>query len=187
MTPAGPMFPPPGPGVAPPVPRSVPPPPANPDVPPPPAGPGVAPPFAAPPVDRSRRSVWIGLTVGGVAILLCCAGGLFGFGLLVVAGNDQVQKQARQTVQAFLEAVRDDDTEQARQQLCTDLADNVSSERIASDFVPEPIQSFAIGTVRVGSQTVTVDAQVRYSGQSPRTFVFTLVSQQTELKICGWR
>src|SRR5437016_152585 len=48
----------------------------DPDVPSPPRGPGVAPPFAAPPTDRSRKSLWIGLGVGALLLVLCCVGGV---------------------------------------------------------------------------------------------------------------
>src|SRR5690348_7047319 len=89
---------------------------------PPPQGPGVTPPFAAPPVDRSRRSLWIGLIVGGLALVLCCAGGLFGFGLVVVAGTNQQQQQAKDTVSTFLKDAQNQDFEQAHSLLCAQLA-----------------------------------------------------------------
>lgn len=169
MTPAGPVEAPPAPGFQ------------------PPPGPGVAPPFAAPPFDRSRRSLWIGLIVGGVGFVLCCAGGLFGFGLLVVASTDQTQLQVRQTVQTFIEAVRDEDLQKAHDQLCAQLAPRVSPEQIGAEFGQHPLAGYAIGPVRISGQTASVEAQLRYSDQAPRRYVFTLVPEGTDWKICRWQ
>ncbi len=192
MTPGGPYGPitappPSGPVTAPPPSGPVTAPPPSGPVTAPPPGPGVAPPFAAPPIDRSRRSLWIGLAVGGVALVLCCAGGLFGFGLLVVAGNDQVEQQAKRSVEAFVEAVRDRDFKRAHDQLCSDLAERVSPDAVESEFGQHAIITSTIGTIRIGGRAVTVDADLNYADRGPRTYVFTLVSEAGDLKICDWR
>ena len=68
----------------------------DPGVPAPPPGPGAAPPFAAPPTDKNKRGLWIGLGVGGLVLLLCCVGGIFGVGVLYVnatrAGQEPGQR-----------------------------------------------------------------------------------------------
>jgi hypothetical protein len=125
--------------------------------------------------------------VGGVGFVLCCAGGLFGFGLLVVASNDQTQLQARQAVQAFLEAVQQEDYQTAHDMLCANLAGRISSETIQTEFGQHRISGYTIGSVRAGGRTVSVDAELRFSDLPPRTVVFTLVPEGTDLKICGWQ
>jgi hypothetical protein len=153
---------------------------------PPPPGPGVAPPFAAPPLDRSRRSLWIGLIVGGAGFVLCCVGGLFGFGLLAVAGNDQIQLQVKQTVQQFVDAVRDGNYPLAHEQLCESQAARVPPSGIRAQFGQEPLIRAAIGQPRVSSRQATVDVELQYADSS-RTYTFTLVPEGTEWKICDWR
>jgi hypothetical protein len=74
--------------------------------PPPPPGPGVQAPFVAPPTDGARQRRWwaVGLSVG-VAVL-CCVGGLFGTGGLVVLGGRMVIDSTRAVVIRHLTAVR---------------------------------------------------------------------------------
>jgi Domain of unknown function (DUF4878) len=154
---------------------------------PPPPGPGVAPPFAAPPLDRSRRSLWIGLIVGGVAFVLCCAGGLFGFGLLVVAGNDQTQMQAQRTVQTFVVAVHDENYAKARSLLCTDLLRHTSTQALRNEWGQHQISRYEISPGDISGQNATVTATLDYTDQAPRTYTFTLVPEGTSWKICGWQ
>jgi hypothetical protein len=153
----------------------------------PPPGPGVAPPFAAPPLDRSRRGLWIGLIVGGIGFVLCCVGGLFGFGLLTVAGNDQIQLQVKQTVEQFVDAVHDGNYPLAHEQLCESKAVQVSQSGLQSEFGQETLIRAAIGQPRVSARQATVDVELQYANSSPRTYAFTLVPEGTEWKICNWQ
>jgi hypothetical protein len=156
-----------------------------PDLPPP--GPGVAPPFAAPPVDRSRRGLWIGLIGGGLALLLCCGGGLFGLGVMVVAGTNQAQEQAKDQVSAFITDVHNQEYQKAHDLLCSSLAQRTTAESIASEFGGNTISGYSIGQTRIGGSTVTVDATVNYADQAARQYEFSLVQEGQQLRICGWR
>jgi hypothetical protein len=153
---------------------------------PPPPGPGVTPPFAAPPIDRSRRSLWIGLIAGGLALVLCCAGGLFGFGLVVVAGTNQQSQQARDAVTAFLTAAQDQDFERAGAQLCAQVARR-GTEVVEAEFGQERIASYSIGQVQLGNASVSVPANVSYGSGAVKQYLFGLIQERSELKICGWR
>ena len=106
------------PGVYPVEPASAPPGGPDGEVPAPPRGPGVAPPFAAPPTDRNRRGLWIGLGVGGLVLVLCCVGGLFGFGLILVSGAEKVKTEAHQVVTDYLSALQREDYNKAYDLLC---------------------------------------------------------------------
>jgi hypothetical protein len=154
---------------------------------PPPPGPGVTPPFAAPPVDRSRRSLWIGLIAGGIALVLCCAGGLFGLGLVVVAGTNQQQRMAKDSVTAFLTAAQNQDFDRAYSLLCSQQARRATPNDIASEFGRQRIDRFSVGQARLGSRSVTVPAEVDYASGSATTYQFTLIQESAQMKICGWR
>ncbi|GIH20597.1 hypothetical protein [Rugosimonospora africana] len=85
----------------------------------PPRGPGVRVPFAAPPAERDRKRLWISLGVGGAALLLCCVGGVVGFGALIVTSGQATVTEARNTVRDFLDGLEKHDFREAYDQLCT--------------------------------------------------------------------
>jgi hypothetical protein len=155
--------------------------------PPAPTGPGVAPPFAAPPVDRSQRGLWIGLTVGALALVLCCAGGLFGFGLLVVAGTDQAEREARQAVDRFVAALKEQDYEAALGQMCDAFVRRSSAETIEVEFGGHEITGHRVGNLQVGNTRATADVEIQYADQVARRYRFTLVAEDNRLKVCGWQ
>src|SRR5437899_7527140 len=87
-------------------------------VPAPPPGPGVRTPFAAPPTERDRKRLWISLGVGALLLVLCCAGGIVGFGALVVAQNKAIPQEAVTVVDRDLSGLRARNYQQAYDQLC---------------------------------------------------------------------
>jgi len=158
-----------------------------PEVPAPPRGPGVAPPFAAPPTDRNRKALWIGLGIGGLALVLCCVGGLFGFGLIVVSGADRVKTQAHQVVDDYLVDLQRQDYDKAYDLLCARLTARTSPEEYAAQQrdQPRPV-SHTVGQTQIGS-VIVVPAAVHYDNGSNRDLQFQL-SQDTgtgELKVCA--
>src|SRR5262245_50543270 len=84
----------------------------------PPAGPGVQALFAAPPTEGDRRRIWIGLGLGGLALVLCCVFGVAGIVALGVTTAQAVDEQARTTVSRYLDAVKADKFDEAYQLLC---------------------------------------------------------------------
>jgi hypothetical protein len=154
------------------------------EVPAPPPGPGVAPPFAAPPRDRDNKSLWIGLGVGGLLLILCCVGGIFGVGLLASGSDGLVRSQATSVVTTYLDALRRQDYPQAYNQLCTDLTSKLSLEGFESRVSQPRVVAFSVDTVTI-SQDIVVDATVEREGRSPQSQSFPLVQSGTALKICG--
>jgi hypothetical protein len=155
-------------------------------VPPPPPGPGVAPPFAAPPADRSRRALWIGLGVGGALLLLCCVGGLFGIGVLVVSTTEEAKRQASKVVTVYLDALRAGDYRTAHAQYCDSLADDVSREELAAQARREPFSDYSLDEPRF-IEYIEVTARLLTSGgERRRTFLVDTAGGQ-DLKICGIR
>lgn len=155
-------------------------------VPAPPPGPGVAPPFAAPPTDRSRRGLWIGLGVGGLVLLLCCAGGLVGIGVLLVGATEQAKRQATEVVKVYLTALREGDYRTAHAQYCARLARGVSREELAAQARREPFTDFRLDEPRLANAVeVTAHLTITGGGETTRTFFLETAGQQ--LQICEVR
>ncbi|GII24605.1 Rv0361 family membrane protein [Planosporangium mesophilum] len=153
----------------------------------PPPGPGVTPPFTAPPVDRNRGGLWIGLGVGALVLVLCCVGGLAGFGLLTVGGIRQLETQATEEVSGYLDALEAGDYDAAYSHLCSDLKRNLTSTEFAARQRDEPqIMSYRIQQPQVGN-TVIVPAEVRYEdGTSAlRRYEVRQEPGGQELRVCG--
>ena len=153
------------------------------DVPAPPPGPGAAPPFAAPPTDRNKRGLWIGLIVGGLVLVLCCVGGVFGIGLFYVGTIERAKTQATAAVEAYLDAVLAEDYELAHQQLCSRLAARISADELESRERREPFTQYVLDEPTV-AETVDVLAHLNTSaGEVVR--LFQLDTEGTRLVICG--
>ena len=152
-----------------------------------PPGPGVAPPFAAPPTDRSYATLWIGLGVGALVLVLCCVGGIFGLGALAATGVAQVKAEARTTVTRYLTALKEQRYDAAYSQLCPDLADQQTRTEFAAAQRDAPrVVDFSIGEAQVGS-VIVVPATVQYDGGETRTERYGLSQQgrTATLKVCS--
>jgi hypothetical protein len=126
-------------------------------VPPPPPGPGAAPPFAAPPTERDKRRMWIGLGIGALVLLLCCAGGVGGVGVVIKAGIEDSKRQAAATVEAYLEAVLDGNTRGARVHVCSNLGAGTSASELVSRTSATDFTGYTIGKAEITS-TIDVPA-----------------------------
>ena len=153
----------------------------------PPPGPGVAPPFAAPPTDRNRRSLWLGLGLGALALLVCCAGGLTGFGVIIVNGTDQLKRQATSVVREYYRALVARDYGAAYELLCPALTANMSQEQFISreQQAPHPV-SYRLGSPEL-SNAIVVPVSVTYdSGSSQdRRVRLEQVRSTGRLSVCG--
>jgi hypothetical protein len=160
--------------------------PGEPGVPLPPPGPGVTPPFTAPPADRNRRGLWIGLGVGALVLVLCCAGTLGGFGLLLVGTTKQVQKQATQVVGDYLDALETGDYDTAYSLLCSDVRGQVTAGEFTRLQAARPGPTgYRLLPPEIGN-TIIVPADVRYAdGTSARSrYELKQESGGQELRIC---
>jgi hypothetical protein len=158
------------------------------DVPPPPAGPGVQVPFGAPPGERDRRRLWIGLGVGGALLALCCVGGIFGFGALLVQTSRNLTNQATTVVTSYLGALRDSEYAKAYEQLCAGLRRQVSLESFAASQREVPrVLNFTLDAPQPQGSSVWVQAHVNRE-DGPQEPAFRLVQEgrgTVALKICG--
>lgn len=158
------------------------------DVPGAPPGPGVRTPFAAPPTERDNKRLWIVLGIGLAVVLVCCVGGIFGFGALVYSQNgSQVQpREAVSVVGDYLQDLQYNDYTGAYNLLC----DNDQQQESMNEFQYRQsqrsvIKDYSIGQPRSSFSSVDVPVLVlRYSG--PETDDFTVIRQQAGgLRICG--
>lgn len=157
-------------------------------VPAPPPGPGVRAPFVTPPTERDRKRMWIGLGVGGALLVLCCVGGLFAFGALVVAGQRAVPNEARIAVTAYLDGLKDHDYHAAYDRLCTRIQQDESYEEFAGRQRDQPdITSYSLDEPVVEGSSVMVGATISRTDGAVATVRYTLISDQQagELRICG--
>jgi hypothetical protein len=159
----------------------------NPDglvLPAPPPGPGVQPPFPAPPTDRDNKTLWIGLGVGGALLLLCCVGGILGFGLLVAGGNRIVESEAKAVVHDYLEAQRQSDFPAAYDQLCRDITDNLSLEQFEQQFGDSRVVEYTVGSVTI-TREILVEATVVRADSGSHAEQFPVVQEGGVFKVCG--
>ncbi len=131
-----------------------------------PAGPGVRAPFAAPPSERDRRRMWTGIGVGALLAVLCCGGGIVGFGTLVVAQTRALPQEAVVVVTRYLDGLRDQDYRQAYDQLCGQVrAQESLAEFTARQRGGPRLGGYTIGQARIAGREVVVPAQLQMDGQ----------------------
>ncbi|MFD0821227.1 hypothetical protein ACFQ0D_23635, partial [Micromonospora zhanjiangensis] len=143
--------------------------------------------FAAPPTEGRTARLWIGLGVAGLAVLLCCGGGLAALVGLVVAGNQAVNEQARAVVGSYYEAVKDRKYAKAYGLLCASARNRETPREFERRVAAEPeISSYRIGEPAVAGQ-VTVPVDVTYaSGRQTRQEVSLDQNTGTgKLEVCG--
>jgi hypothetical protein len=156
-------------------------------VPPPPAGPGVQPPFAAPPIDADRTRLWVGLGVGAAALVLCCVGGVVGFGGLVVTGVKALNEQATVTVDRYLGALAERRYDDAYDLLCDERQRDESVAEFTRRVAQGPqVTSYTVGEPQINREIV-VPADVRYDGGDERDLQFVLQQDRGtgRFEVCG--
>jgi hypothetical protein len=160
---------------------------SEPGPPAPPPGPGVTPPFTAPPRDRSRRGLWIGLSLGALALIVCCAGGLVGFGFLAVNTSKQLETAATSVVRDYLHALENRDYDRAYSHLCPALTRRLSANDFAEQqqVRPRPV-AYTVHKPQIGN-IVLVSADVRYEDGTSRLRRYELTQEMgsQDLRICA--
>lgn len=166
------------------------PPPVDPagQVPPPPPGPGVRAPFAAPPTERDRKRLWIGLGVGAALLVLCCGGGAFGIGALIVSRTDALRSEGASVVRQYLDGLRDANYRRSYNLLCSDVRATLSLGTFTSNQERQPrVISYTLYEPQLTGTGVVVDADVTTSGGTSDHRSFDLVedAEAAALRICA--
>jgi hypothetical protein len=165
-----------------------PPEPPPPQVPPPPPGPGVQAPFAAPPTERDRKRLWIGLGLGAALLLLCCGGGAFGIGALVVTRTDALRQEGTSVVRQYLDGLRDGNYRRSYNLLCSDVRATTSLDAFTSEQDRRPhVVSYTLAPPVLTGSGVIVDADVTTSGGTTDHRSYDLVedTEAAALRICA--
>jgi hypothetical protein len=152
-----------------------------------PAGPGVRAPFAAPPTERDRRRLWTGIGIGALLFVLCCGGGIIGFGTLVVAQTRALPNEAVAVVTRYLEGLRDEDYAQSYDLLCGSTQERENLAHFTARQRAQPrLSSFTVGQSAVLGNEVVVTADLT-RGDSTDRQSFQLYPDQEAggLRICG--
>jgi hypothetical protein len=147
----------------------------------------VTPPFPAPPVEGRSTRLWLGLGAAGLAVLLCCGGGLAAGIGLVVTGTQAINERARAAVGGYLDDVRAGRYQEAYDALCPELRRLESPRQFAERLRDEPsISGYDLRDVEVGAQVV-LPVDVRYTGGAGDTLRFQLEqdSGTGEFEVCG--
>ncbi|MFF5171676.1 hypothetical protein ACFY3U_03455 [Micromonospora sp. NPDC000089] len=152
----------------------------------PPPGPGAAPPFAAPPTEGGRRRLWLGLGVGGLALLICCGGGGAAAVGLVVSNYQAVEEQGTSVTDGYYRALVEREYGKAYDKLCDDAQKRESRAEFAQRVSEEPaVAAYRVGRVDPNALTVPVD--VTLSGGARETQRVTLAAdpQTNGMEVCG--
>ncbi|WP_329111431.1 hypothetical protein OG792_26210 [Micromonospora sp. NBC_01699] len=132
----------------------------------PPPGPGVTPPFAAPPTEGRTMRLWLGLGVAGLAVLLCCGGGVAAVVGLTVSGVEAINEQAQVVAGDYFEAVSNQEFDKAYDFLCDAAQRRESPREFEQRVAEEPeIDSFRIGEVTATNDLI-VPVGVTYTSGS---------------------
>jgi hypothetical protein len=156
-------------------------------VPPPPPGPGVQAPFAAPPTERDRKRLWIGLGVGAALLVLCCGGGAFGIGALVVSRTDSLRQGATSVVRQYLDGLRDGNYRRSYDLLCADVRATTTFNAFMARQERLPrVVSYGLADPQLTGTEVIVHAEVTTTGGTTDHRVFVLVEEAEPgaLRIC---
>ena len=158
----------------------------EPSAPPPPPGPGVQAPFATPPTERDRKRMWIGLGVGAALLVLCCGGGLFGFGALVVTRTDALRSEAAAVVSEYLDGLRSQDYGRSYRLLCADVQATTSLTRFTQEHSRPRVLRYTLSRAGISGAEVVVPARVETDDGQVEYRNFTLVEDQDAggLRIC---
>ena len=153
------------------------------EVPAPPAGPGVVPPFSAPPRDRNNKGIWLGLGIGGLALVLCCVGGVFGLRFVLAGGTNLVRAQANTVVRDYLEALRQERYHDAYDMVCSAVSDELSLGQFQSRLGSPKVEAYVIDNVEV-DPIIEVVATVTRRGRAPQQERYPVKQENTVLTVC---
>jgi len=147
-------------------------------------------PFTAPPTERNRKRLWITLGISGALLLLCCAGGVFGFIALAVQSNRATETASVTAVQDYLEGLRTGNFDRAYDQLCQQARQETSRTEFRNIQQDQPaVQSYTVGSPRTVSSGVSVPANVQFASGESGNWEFRLILEGSigSVKICGIR
>lgn len=131
--------------------------------------------------------MWLGLGAGGLALVLCCIGGLVGIGGLMVTTVQAINEQAQKTVGSYLDALRAEEYDDAYDLLCDSVQGEESKEEFASRVASEPrVASFQLSDPEIANRII-VPARIQFADGDADTLRFVLErdNQTGTFEVCG--
>jgi hypothetical protein len=131
--------------------------------------------------------MWITIGVGGAVLLLCCAGGVAGLGVLAVATGKATTTEARTTVRDFLDGLARRDYRHAYDQVCASRReDQTLAEFTAQERALPAVEGFTVAQPVAEGSELRVPAQVRtVEGTTTEEYLVITDRQAGALKVCG--
>jgi hypothetical protein len=148
----------------------------------------VVPPFPAPPTEGRTARLWWGIGVGAAALVLCCSGGVAALVGLGVLGQRAFNEQASTVIGNYLDAVRDEEYDDAYRLLCDETQDSETPAEFADRMAGlEGIRSYDVGDLNVASTELAVPVRVVYDTGRAGTLRVRLAQDTDtgEFEVCG--
>jgi hypothetical protein len=130
----------------------------------------------------------LGLGAAGLAVLLCCGGGLAAVVALGVTGARAVSERAQVAVGDYLDDVRAGRYDDAYDSLCPALRRRESAGQFAERVAGEPsISGYDMHDANLNTGRIILPVDVRYTGGRRETLQFELKQDAStgELEVCG--
>jgi hypothetical protein len=147
----------------------------------------VTPPFPAPPIEGRSARLWLRLGVAGLAVAVCCGGGLAAVIGLFITGTRAINEQAQTVVTSYLDDVRAGRYSEAYDLLCDDLQGRETRGQFAARVSDEPrINEFVVGDVSILTE-IALPVDVTYRSGNRETLRFLLMQDRSNgaLEVCG--
>jgi hypothetical protein len=137
-----------------------------------------------PTAPKSRRGLWIGLALGGIALVLCCAGG----GVVAYVGYRASTPEA--AAAAWFDAVRAEDVDAAYDLLCAADRAARTREEVRADGLGPPFARYTVHgserrTLSNGQVRALVDVELVDEGGDTSAARLPLVEEDDGWKVCG--
>lgn len=155
--------------------------------PPAPHGPGVVPPFTVPPNDRDNTRLWIGLGAGLLALALCCVGGVAGGGVLLAGASKQVEVEAKDSLDSYLEALEHEEYDDAYHLRCPALTRGESLSAFTQRAREDRVLSYHLEGATFDSNEIRVTAVVRSRVRGTSEREYLMVAGTGQMMVCGER
>lgn len=131
--------------------------------------------------------MWVGLGLGAAALVLCCGGGIAGFGGLVLTGQRALNEQAHVAARGFLDALVSQDYGKAYHLQCEELQRQQSEAEFQQTFGSDQrVTHYTLHDVDL-KQNVVVPTDVDLANGSEVTWRI-IMKQDTRaggFEVCG--
>lgn len=146
------------------------------------------PPFAAPPTEGRANRLWLGIGAAGLAVTLCCGGGVVAMIGLAITATEAINEQARVVVDDYFDAVRHEEYRRAYDMLCDSARQRESAAEFERRMAAEPrIQSYTIHDATLANDIVVPVDVTDERGRQRTVRVVVTQDSSGDFEVCGIR